>query len=139
MKIVLGGSVSFAKEELAVKEELEKAGQSVYVSEDLLEYSEKPQIKMSFEEEVAISLKLDILRKFFDKIAEADAYLVCNYPKKGVDGYLGTSVLMEIGVAYHLKKKIYLMYDIDKNQNYAAEIAIIQPVILGGDLSKVAN
>ena len=137
MKILLGGSVSFAKEQLEIKKKLEQKGHTVVVTDDLNHYVEAPSIKNSFEEEVKLSKEYDIMRNFFNKIAECDAFLVCNYEKKKIKGYLGTSVLMEIGLAYHLKKKTYLLYDYDRTQNYAVEIAIIEPTILNGDLTKI--
>lgn len=137
MKITVGGSMVFAKEQLDAKKELEEKGHEVLTTDDIEDYVNKPSIKQSFEEELKLCLEYDITRSFFKKIEESDALLVCNFPKKGIDGYLGTSVLMEIGLAYHLNKKIYLMFDVDKTQGYALEIAIIQPTILNGDLNKI--
>lgn len=137
MKITVGGSMVFAKEQLDAKKELEEKGHEVLTTDDIEDYINKPSIKQSFEEELKLCLEYDITRSFFKKIEESDALLVCNFPKKGIDGYLGTSVLMEIGLAYHLNKKIYLMFDVDKTQGYALEIAIIQPTILNGDLNKI--
>lgn len=137
MKIVIGGSMTFAKEQIEAKKYLEQKGHTVLVTDDIDAYVNSSQIKQSFAEELKISLEYDIMRSFFNQIAESEAFLVCNYEKNGVKGYLGTSVLMEIGLAYYLNKKIYLLYDIDKNQKYALEIAIVNPVILNGDLSRI--
>jgi len=63
--------------------------------------------------------------------------IVLNYDKKGIHGYLGTSVLMEIAIAYFLGKKIYLLHDIDRSQPYALEVLVIDPMILNGDLSLI--
>lgn len=101
MKIVIGGSMAFAKEQIAVRDILAAAGHTVLLTDDIAEYVEKPAIKSSFEEELRISLEYDIMRSFFNQIAESDAFLVCNLPKNGISGYLGTSVLMELGLAYY--------------------------------------
>jgi len=77
------------------------------------------------------------MRTFFKKIESSEAFLVCNYPKNGVPGHLGVSALTEVGLAYHLNKKIYLLFEIDKTQSYALEIVIIKPLIINGDLSKI--
>ena len=77
------------------------------------------------------------MKKFFDKIAESDAYFVCNYVKKGIKGYLGISVLMELGVAYYLNKKIYLLYPFDKSQSYGLEVSVFNPIIINNDFSKI--
>jgi hypothetical protein len=107
------------------------------LTDDIEEYVDKPSIKASFEEELRVSLEYDIMRSFFGKVAESDAFLVCNYPKNGISGYLGTSVLMELGLAYHLGKQIYLLHDFDHTQGYALEIAIIDPTMLHGDVSLI--
>lgn len=137
MKILIGGSMSFAKEQLKIKKELEEKGHTALVTEDIEHYIESDEIKRSFEEELKISLEYDIMRSFFKKIAESDALLICNYDKKGIKGYLGTSVLMELGLAYYLNKKIFLLNEIDTSQPYALEIAIINQEVLNNNLSKI--
>lgn len=137
MKITIAGSVTFTKEQLNIKKELEQIGYTVLISDDLEEYLNKPSIKLSFDEELKLSKEYDILRKFYNKIAEGDALLVCNYDKNGIKGYLGTSVLIEIGLAYYLRKKVYLLNDIEMNQGYAMELSIMEPIILNEDLSKI--
>lgn len=137
MKIVIGGSMSFAKEQIKARDFLVGEGHEVVLTDNIEEYANSPSAKASFEEELKLSLDNDIMRAFFNHVAESDVFLVMNFPKKGIDGYLGASVLMELGLAYYLNKKIYLLQDIDKSQSYALEIAIIQPTILNGDLSKI--
>jgi len=137
MKIIIGGSMTFAREQLEAKETLERNGHSVLLTDNIEDYANHPNIKKSFKEELQLCLKDDIMRSFFNKIAESDAFLVCNYLNKKIEGYIGTSVLMELGLAYYLNKKIYLLYEIDQSQKYALEVAIINPIILNGDLSKV--
>lgn len=137
MKITVGGSMTFAKEQIEVKNELEKIGHEVLLTDDIESFAKDKQIKHSFEEELKLCLEYDVIRSFFNKIAESDAYLVCNHEKNGIKGYLGASVLMEIGLAYFLKKKIFLIFEIDQQQKYALEIAVMNPIILNGDLSKI--
>lgn len=137
MKITIGWSMVFAKEQYQAKEILEKAGHTMYITDDIENYINKPAIKQDFEEELRISLEYDIMKTFFNKIANSDALLICNYTKKWITGYLGTSVLMEIGLAYYLNKKVFLLYEVDKEQNYSLEVAIINPTILDWDLSKI--
>jgi hypothetical protein len=139
MKIVIGGSMAFAKEQIAIKDILVTAGHTVLLTDDIGEYVEKPAIKSSFEEELRISREYDIMRSFFNKIAESDAFFVCNLPKNGISGYLGTSVLMELGLAYYLEKRIYLLHDFDRSQGCALEVAIIDPVVLNGDATLIPN
>lgn len=137
MKIVIGGSMSFAKEQLKAKEYLENKGYEVLVTDDIESYAVDTGIKASFDEELKISLEYDIMRTFFKKIEESDAFLVMNFDKGGTKGYLGVSVLMELGLAYYLNKKIYLLNEIDKEQPYALEVEIIKPERLKGSLENI--
>jgi hypothetical protein len=59
-----------------------------------------------------------------------------NYPKNGINNYIGGSVLMEIGLAYYLKKKIYLLFGLpdQKELSYTEVITAMQPVLLNGNL-----
>ena len=137
MKITICGSVTFAKEELLLKSDLEKLGHEVLVTDDLEKFAENPNIKLNYEEELRLTKKTDIIKKFFNKIESSDTILVANYKKNGITGYLGTNVLMEIGVAYYLNKNIYLLYSVGKDQNCSLEIESMEPTILNGDLSKI--
>ena len=137
MKIMICGSVTFAKSMLEIKEELEKKGHIVLISDDAPFYVENPETKLSFEEELRLAKEQDILNKALNKISQSDAIVVLNYEKNNIKGYLGTSVLMELAVAYHLKKKIFLLNEIDKTQNYALEVELINPIILNGDLNNL--
>lgn len=137
MKIVVGGSMAFAKEQLEAKRVLESMGHEVLVTDDVDVYVNNPSVKDNFDEELKACLDNDIVRSFFKKIENTDAYVVINKEKNGARGYLGASVLMEIGLAYHLGKKVFLLEEIDKSQSCALEVAIINPTILNGDLSRV--
>ena len=92
------------------------------------------------EENYKHCIENDILRKCFNSIAESDAILLLNYPKNGIDGYVGASSLMEIGLAYHFRKKIFLLYPPPPPQEVKSshEILIMQPTILNGDLGLIS-
>ena len=86
---------------------------------------------------VARTIRQDSIRSYYEKIKHADAILVLNYDKKGIVNYLGGNTLMEIGFAYVLNKKIYLMNPIPEIEYYKSEIEAVQPIILNGDLNKI--
>jgi len=77
---------------------------------------------------------LNILKK----VAWSDAVLVINYDKNGIKGYIGGNTLMEIGLAFFLKKKIYLLNKIPE-LSYKEEILGVKPIIISGDLTKIKN
>ena len=84
-------------------------------------------------------METGIMKKCFSKISGCDAILVMNLPKNGVEGYIGTATLMEMGIAYFLGKKIYLLNKTPTpaEARWAHEVRIIQPTVLNNDLTKV--
>jgi hypothetical protein len=135
MKIFICGSMRFAKEMLEIKSELEKKGHGVSISPDVNNCLENPELNMNIEH----CLSINIQEECFDGIAASDAILVLNYKRNNIEGYVGGATLMEIGVAQHLKKKIFLLYPPPKieDQRYSVEIQLAKPIILNGDLTKI--
>lgn len=135
------GSMHFAKEMQLAKIELEKMNYEVLLPGDINNCLEDTELKASwennFEDELKHCLALDLLNDGLQKIARSDAVLILNYPKNGISGYIGASGLMEIGVAFFLSKKIFLLYPVDRQQKYALEVELTKPVVLNGDLGKI--
>ncbi|MEX1111947.1 MAG: hypothetical protein WEC84_00640 [Candidatus Andersenbacteria bacterium] len=136
MKIMICGSMSFAKEMLELQKHLQNFGHAVEVPCDTDLHIENPDLIDQLEENREHVIENNILRKCFDLLAGSDAVIFLNLPKNGIEGYVGTSSLMELGLAYYLKKKIYLMYPCPdpKEYRWAHEVAVIRPEILNGDI-----
>ncbi len=79
----------------------------------------------------------DLIKRYYNKIKESDAILVLNVDKHEVHNYIGGNTFLEIGFAYILGKKIFLFNDIP-NMHYSDEIRAMSPVIINGDLRKIA-
>lgn len=137
MKVMICASVSFAAEMLKAKKILENNGHTVLLTGDVAYHIEHPQTKLDFKAELKFAVEKNVLDEGFKKIAESDAILVLNYPKNEIKGYLGTAVLMEMALAYYLKKKIFLLNEIDKSQRYALEVQLINPTVIGGDFNRI--
>ena len=140
MKIFICASMYFAKEMLGVQKQLKEMGHIAEVPCDTQEFVNNHKMTTdNHEENYKWCIDNDIIRKCFNSIAESDAILLLNYPKNGLDGYVGASGLMEIGLAYHLNKKIFLLYPPPppKEVKSSHEILIMQPVVLNGDLGKI--
>ena len=135
MKITLCGSMHFSREMLGTKVDLEKMGHCVLIPPTTQDCLANPELTMNLE----YAFKNDVQKDHFNKIAESDAILVLNYPKNGIQGYIGGSVLMEMAVASHLNKKIFLFYPPPKIEDlrYSVEIQLTKPTILNGNLSLV--
>ena len=141
MKIMILGSMTFAKEMLQTQEELRRLGWEGIAPCDVKEHADDNTLIDDFARNLEYCIKDDVIRKGFQQVADSDAVLVLNYPKNGVDGYIGTSALMELGIAYWLGKKIFLLHNIPapKQYRWAHEVQIMQPVILYGDLTKIST
>ena len=146
MKITICGSIAFHNEMLKTKEELEKMGHEVKLPpSQLKDGNGKPISAAQFYEIRKTSLGSEgwvwdrkewAMKKHFDKVVWSDAILVLNYAKNNVPGYVGANTLMEMGLALHLNKKIYLLNPMPEI-SYKEEILGMKPIIISGDLSKI--
>jgi len=146
MKITICGSIAFQDEVLSVKEKLEKLGHEVKLwPSRLKDENGKPisvteyyKIRHSAnnDEKWVWDRKAEAVLEHFEKVAWSDAILVANYDKKDVKGYIGGNTLMEMGLAFFLKKKIYLLNQVPELP-YKEEILGVKPIIINGDLSKI--
>ncbi len=130
--ITLCSSMQFKQEILAVKAELENLGYEVLIPE----LSEKSAEYHSLPPDGQKAAKATFIKNHFDRIAAADAILVLNYEKKGIEGYVGSNTLMEIGVAFNLGKKIYLLYPLAE-QGCKEEVEALCTEVLNGIVKKL--
>lgn len=80
--------------------------------------------------------KAEAIRNHFDKVVWSDAILVLNHSKKDISNYIGANTLLEMGLAFHYKKPIYLLNPIPE-VSYKEEILGMKPVIINGDLKLI--
>ena len=76
------------------------------------------------------------IRDHFDKVAWSEAVLVADYDKNNLPNYIGPNTLMEMGLAFHLGKKIYLLQPIP-NLQWKEEIVGLGPIVISGDLGLI--
>lgn len=79
--------------------------------------------------------KTKLMSDHFDEIARGDVTLILNYEKRGIANYIGGNVLMEMAVAFYLKKPIVVLNDLPKDSAYLEELMGVNPIILNGDIS----
>lgn len=146
MKITICGSVAFQDKALSIKEKLEKMGHKVKLWPTELK-DEKGQLicakeyyqirkKATNDEKWVWDRKAEALLGHFNKVVWSDAILVINYDKNNIKGYVGGNTLMEIGLAFFLQKKIYLLNEMPEI-SYKEEILGTKPIVLAGDLTKI--
>jgi len=81
--------------------------------------------------------KTQLMKAHFREILKSDAILVVNFEKNGVPGYIGGNVLMEMTLAFHYKKPIFIYHAISEELSLKEEIYGMQPVFIDEDLSKI--
>jgi len=126
----------FAKEMLEVQKQLQELNHEIFLPITVYQCTEKSGLN----EDLKFCLENDVMKDHFNKIELSDAILVLNYPKNNIAGYIGGSALMEIAVAHHLNKKIFILHDLPSEDDirYALEIKVARPIILNGDLTKIS-
>jgi len=130
--------MTFAKEMLSVKEQLEKMGYKVFVPGELegLDLNKQEEYKSS-EEHAAAKIENDFIRAHYGLIVRSDAILVLNYTKDGIPNYVGGNSFLEMGFAFVHGKKIYLLNPIPLTI-YESEMKAMQPVVLEGNLAAIS-
>lgn len=136
MKIIICGSISAAKEIIAVKQKLEKMGHVVEIPEGVKKEFLRERTKVSPIEKAKDKIKFDLIRGYFNKIKVHDVVLIVNSEKKGIKGYIGGNTFIEMAFAHVLNKKLYCLYPI-ADLPYSSEIIAMQPMVLNGNLNKI--
>jgi len=137
MKIIICGSMSAFNEMVEIEIILKNNGHDVILPKFTHEYASlKKEYKSS--ESCKEKTENDLIRKYFYEIKSADAILVVNINKNNINGYIGGNSFLEMGFAYILNKKIYLLNDIPEI-SYKDEIETMSPVVLNGDFSLIIN
>ena len=156
--ITLCSSASFLKEVIDIGNELKRLGFKVLVPDTALRMAQsndyniahyKPWLARALSHSRGggnldknitplYNLKAKLIRGHFKKIEKADAILVVNGKKHGVDGYIGGNTLMEMAIAFYLNKPIYVLNEIrDKKFLLYEEILGLNSIFIDGDLSKI--
>ena len=82
--------------------------------------------------------KAEAITAHFEKVEWADAILVTNYDKNDVPGYIGGNTLMEMGVAFFLRKPIFLLRQIPV-LSYKEEIIGMKPIVIEHDFARISS
>lgn len=77
------------------------------------------------------------MRHHFKKIAKSDAILILNLRKHEQEGYIGGNVLMEMAIAFHLQKRIFIFNETSKQSSFYEEIMGMQPIFIQANLSSI--
>ncbi len=126
----------FSEKILETKKELETMGHEVLIPNFVNAYLGKDEKEKERLTQYHKSEK-DAIRAYWEEIQKSDAILVLNYTRRGIENYIGGNVLMEIGFAHVLDKRIFLMNPIPEIEYYKSEIEAVKPVVINSDLKKI--
>ncbi len=131
--------MTFAKEMIEAKAKLEEMGHEVKVPCDIEKHLEDASFIDDLEADIEHAKENNVLKTCFGYVAESDAVLFLNYPKNNIPGYVGTSSMMEMGIAFHLGKKIFLLNETPHHDDarWVVEVRLVDPVVINGDLTKI--
>jgi hypothetical protein len=136
MRIGIIGSMQFTEKMLEVAEQLKKLGHEAFLTPlyyNLVGKSDKEKEITKLDNK----FNRDAIRVYWREMQGANAVLVLNYDKKGIKNYIGGNTLMEMGFAYVLNQKIFLLNPIPEIEFYKTEIEAMKPIIINGDFSKI--
>lgn len=137
MKIAVCGSISYFEDMKKIARKLKTLGFEkallpiAYTTSD-----HKWKDNMTVEESANRKIALDLIKKHYRKILEADCILVVNKDKNGIANYIGGNTFLEMGFAFVLGKPIFLMNPVPE-MLYQSEMKGMKPIILNNDLDKV--
>jgi len=81
--------------------------------------------------------KESAINDHYKKVEWSDAILVVNHEKRNIPGYVGGNTLMEMALAFYLKKPIYLLNPVSSELSHTQEIFGMKPILLSGDLNRI--
>ena len=150
MIITICTSLKYYADALGVQKQLENLGHEVLIppqqvkneSGDLIPVQEiyhlrKEALKKNENSDWLWQRKKEAMNDHFEKVNKADAILVLNFTKDGIDNYIGGNVFLEMGLAFWLNKPIYLLNPIPTGLSYAEELKGMQPIVINGDLNLI--
>ena len=136
MKIGVAGSMQKTEQMIAVRDDLISLGHDAFVTSLAAPFigksdQEKEELKLYHKK------KRDAIREFWRLMQGANALIVVNVKKDGIENYIGGNAFLEMGFAHVLEQKIFLMNPVPENRYYRTEIEAMNPTIINGDLTKV--
>lgn len=135
--VTICNSAKLFKEVLKLKKELENLGLNVLIHEGTVivngkeipveKFNEMKKSKWNEHIQKSVSPRI---RAHFERIEKSDAIVVMNKDKDEKKNYIGGNTLIEMGLAFYLKKLIFLTNSIPEYLPYAEEIRGVEPIIL---------
>jgi len=140
MKIVIVGSSAFRDKMVQYKSKLKSLGHEAIVHPDYEEIAagKNPSLWERMQKEHGkVKKQYDYIRWYFNAIKDSDAILVLNFDKKNIKNYIGANTFLQIGDAFELGKKIFLINDLPDQDYIRDELEAIDFKVLNGDFGRL--
>jgi hypothetical protein len=140
--ITICSSANFYKHVVELMEQLEKMGYKVIIPQTAHKMKADNDFEVShyktwFADANDYHKKAKLIRDHFDEVARGDVCLVVNDEKHGIADYIGGNVLMEMALAFYLKKPVVIMNEIPAESPFEEEINGFQPIVLHGKIENL--
>ncbi len=137
--ITICSSANFYKHAVEIQKELEKLGFKAIVPHTAEKMKKSGNFDAShYRTWLKDSSKYDrktwLMREHFKEVENGDVILVINDEKNGKADYIGGNALIEMALAFHLGKPIYLLNEIPEGSTFLEEIIAMGAIPLKGDL-----
>lgn len=142
--ITICSSASFYKDVIDLQRQLQKMGFSVKVPNTATKMARANNFdveshKTWYQNKADYGKKTKLMKDHFKKVLEADAILVYNKEKNGISGYIGGNGLMEMTLAFHYKKPIFIYEPISEKLSIAEEVYGLNSVFINKNLNLIAE
>lgn len=140
--ITICSSANFYKQAVEIQKELEIKGYMVIIPATARKMKETGDFNVDnyktwYGDAKDYHKKTALMEGHFKEVEKADAILVLNFEKNGKPNYIGGNVLMEMAIAFYLKKKIYIYNEIPEESAFLEEILGMNPVVLHGSIDQL--
>ena len=142
MTITICSSASFYKQAVEVQAELEKLGYEAIIPATARKMKasgdyDVDRVKTWYDNAEDYHKKAALMQGHFEEVANGDVCLVLNYEKHGQPNYIGGNVLMEMALAFWLKKPIFVLNDIQQDSPFLEEIIGLGSIPLHGNVAEI--
>jgi hypothetical protein len=140
--ITICSSASHYKELLKIEEELKKLGfkTKIPTTARVMQKTNNFDVKFYktwYKNKKDYKKKTSFMLMHFSKIINSNLVLIVNMDKNGIKGYIGGNVLMEMAIAFHYKKQIFIYNNISEDLPIKEEVYGLRPIFINGNLEKI--
>jgi len=133
----------FAQDMLDARDKLQTLGHQVVLPEFTEIYVTDKEWQIRVQDPGSMigaqrKIDYDLIRKYYHEIVQGDAILVINRDKRGIKNYIGGNSFLEMGFAYVLGKKTFVLNPLPKDLTLIyQELIAMQPIIINGNFKKI--